>query len=281
MKTAKRVLGVFGAVMMGLAGCGDSTSTPAGDAGVAADTGGRADTGGGGGSAASISAICARARQQMCATSASCEGDLGALTASVPAACRSMMDAYLACAAASTTSTCEMIGMGVFAGCQSMMGSLESCVAANGGVDGGTAMPAVPAPSEFTLADASIFWERQGQTAQMGTGMAGLGVTPIGGPANGHQFVMTNANVPTGSHTLNCGIGFIYQNGAYTFSNNTVLTQPCSVMGLDESSSGTINWTGGTIALAPAGNTVATLNGTLSGGLGAGPVTLRVVFPPR
>lgn len=278
MKTMK-LWGVWAVLAACAAGCGDSAGDGGGsDAGARADVGSDAG-GGGGGAMASINTICARSRMQGCPTEMTCETELGALLSGTPAQCRSLLQGYFACAAASQGTTCEMIGQGVFNGCQSMMGAVERCV---GPSDGGTA-PALPSPDmvRFPGEDGVLVsWERPGQTPQSNNAMTGFGVTPFGAPANGHQFVV-QGSLPTGSHTLNCTVGFLYEGGRYTFSSSDVLTQRCEVMGLDMSDSGTLTFTGGALSLAPAGNLVVTLNATLSGGLGTGPVTLRVVYPPR
>lgn len=282
MKTMK-LLGLWAVLAACAVGCGESGGDGGGsDSGLRADTGSDAGGGGGGGVMANINTICARSRMQGCPTSMDCETELNALLGGTPMQCRTLVEGYFACAAASQGSTCAMIGEGVFNGCQSMMGAIETCTGGSGADAGAPA--ALPSPDMVRYpgeGGETVTWERSGQTPQAGTDMqVGFGVTPIGAPANGHQFVV-QGNLPSASHTVNCTAGFLYENGRYAFSTNSVLTQTCEVRGLDESTSGTLTFTGGALSLAPAGNLVVTLNATLAGGLGTGPVTLRVVFPPR
>ncbi len=282
MKTMK-LLGLWAVLAACAVGCGESGGGGGGgsDAGARADTGSDAG-GGGGGVMANINTICARSRMQGCPTSANCETELNALLGGTPMQCRTLVEGYFACAAASQGSTCEMIGQGVFNGCQPMMGAIETCTGGSGADAGAAATLPSPDMVRYPGEDGeAVTWERSGETPQAGTDMrVGFGLAPFGAPANGHQFVV-EGNFPTASHTATCTAGFLYENGRYTFSTNSVLTQTCQVRGLDESTSGTLTFTGGALSLAPAGNLVVTLNATLAGGLGTGPVTLRVVFPPR
>ena len=195
-----------------------------------------------------------------------------------------MVEGYFACAARSQGTTCEMIGNGVFAGCQTMMTSIEACVASTGdagaGGDASTA-PTLPTPSELTTpTDVALSFERAGMTTQMAEGSAYFAVAPTGAPAGGQQFVFTSEAFPSGNSRANCTVGFSFANGQYTFNNNAVLTQPCEVRAFDDTVS-TLTFTGARFSLAPAGNLLVRIEATLSGALGAGPVTVQVTYPPR
>jgi len=275
MKTAMRMLGALGMLAACVVGCGDSGGT-----------GGTGDAGGGGTATptANISTICTSSRSQGCPTEATCETELAALLSSTPAACRSMVEGYLSCAARSQGTTCEMRGNGVFAGCQSMMGAIETCVASNSDAGSGTDAsmgPTLPTPSELMApTDVSLTFEREGMTAQMTEGSAYIGTRPTGAPAGGEQFVFSSEAFPGGSSRANCTVGFTVANGQYTFNNNSVLTQPCEIRAFDDTVS-TLTFTGARMSLAPAGNLLVRIEATLSGALGSGPVTVQVIYPPR
>ncbi|MDO9021057.1 MAG: hypothetical protein Q8S73_29300 [Deltaproteobacteria bacterium] len=276
MKTTKNRLGVLGVLAVTCAlGCGGSASDPprTGDGGVSGDTGGAATPRG------NIDTICSRSRSQGCTTSSTCESELAATLFGAPATCQTLIEGYLSCAARSQGSTCAMIGDGVFAGCQSMMTPIESCVASNSG-DASTA-PTLPTPSELTApTDVALSFERAGMTTQMTEGSAYFGTPPTGAPAGGQQFVFTSEAFPGGSSRANCTVGFSFANGQYTFNNNAVLTQPCEIRAFDDTVS-TLTFTGARFSLAPAGNLLVRIEATLSGALGAGPVTVQVTYPPR
>lgn len=254
-------------------GCGVQAA-PAGDGGLSGDVSADGAT-----PTANIGAICSRARSQGCTTSATCESELAATLGGAPAACRSMVEGYLACAARSQGTTCEMIGNGVFAGCQPMMASIERCVASSSG--DASLPPSVPAPSELTSpTDVALSFERAGMTTQMTEGSAYIGTPPVGAPAGAHQFVFTSEAFPGGSSRANCTVGLSFAGGAYTFNSSAVLTQPCEIRAFDDTTS-TLTFTGARVSLAPAGNLLVRLEATLSGALGTGPVTVQVTYPPR
>lgn len=275
MKATKNRLYVLGVLAMtGALGCGGSASDPprTGDGGVIGDTGGSAAT-------ANIGTICSRSRSQGCTTSSTCEAELAATLFGAPATCRTLIEGYFSCAARSQGSTCEMIGNGAFAGCQSMAPQIESCVASNSG-DASTA-PTLPTPSELTApTGVALSFERAGMTTQMAEGSAYFGPAPVGAPTGGQQFVFTSEAFPSGNSRANCTVGFSFANGQYTFNNNAVLTQPCEIRAFDDTVS-TLTFTGARFSLAPAGNLLVRIEATLSGALGAGPVTVQVTFPPR
>ncbi len=277
MKITKDGLGVFGVLAVTCAlGCGGSDSAPPrpGDGGVSGDTGGGALT-----PTANIGTICSRSRSQGCTTSSTCEAELSATLSGAPAACRTLIEGYLSCAARSQGSTCEMISGGVFAGCQSMMAPIESCTASNSG-DAATA-PTLPTPSELMApTDVALSFERAGMTTQTTEGTAYFGTPPVGAPAGGQQFVFTSEAFPSGSSRANCTVGFSFASGQYTFNNDAVLTQPCEIRAFDDTVS-TLTFTGARLSLAPAGNVLVRLEATLSGALGAGPVTVQVTYSPR
>ena len=110
MKTMK-LLGLWAVLAACAVGCGESGGGGGGgsDAGARADTGSDAG-GGGGGVMANINTICARSRMQGCPTSANCETELNALLGGTPMQCRTLVEGYFACAAASQGTTCAMIG---------------------------------------------------------------------------------------------------------------------------------------------------------------------------
>jgi hypothetical protein len=108
--------------LLSLAACGGS-NTPA----TNADSG-ATPTG-------SVATICAAARRLACTGVTNCESEIGAVFNGFPARCAAARDAYFACAARATNTTCEMISTGQFSSCEALGRTLESC---GGDSDSGT-----------------------------------------------------------------------------------------------------------------------------------------------
>jgi hypothetical protein len=261
-----------------LAACGSDSGTPAADASVTDS----------GGVSAQVTAICAISRAASCMTSATCERDVMSLYDSVPARCASERSAFFSCAAASRGTTCAMFAAGQFAGCAAQGAALEAC---------GSSDAATP-PSDATASDAGadpptpnawqgpavavgLSLEGAGRdTPQAGEGMASLGIGPIGGPANGYILSLASPGFPRLGAVLDCRAGFTYSEAtrSYTFSSSAMLTGPCTAM-LDGMTT-TFTVTGGTVSVAPAGNTVVRLNVTAAGALAMGTGVLQVTYTP-
>jgi len=122
MSTSRVALSLI--TLLSLAACGGSTPAPAAtvDAGASGTS--------------SVAAICAAARRLNCTGVTNCESEIGAAFNGVAARCASVRDAYFACAARATNTTCAMVESGEFSSCAAQGAALQACDGA--GADAGT-----------------------------------------------------------------------------------------------------------------------------------------------
>lgn len=141
--------------------------------------------------------------------------------------------------------------------------------------------PAGPTPQEWMTAanpDGPVDFTLEGfgqSAAQGGQGIAQLNIGPIGAPSNAYIVSVAWENFLGSGTTTDCRAGFLFNqaSGAFTFSSDPLLTQPCMVGSAPSTS--TLTFTGGTVTRSALGRVNVRLNVTGVGTvMGTGTMTL-------
>jgi hypothetical protein len=266
------------AVSLALTACGPSSSTnPTPDSGTGVPG----------------AAFCARTRALNCAGASSCASTIDPVMVGIAPTCRTTWAAFVNCLDANApTLTCDMIERGAPAACAAQFRAAEACGQMAGDSGSGASDAASdasapnppPAPSagewmsavDYTLSGGNLMNSSNGQ------GNAFLAPGPTGSGADAYTLSFEWSSflgAPGGD--ANCRVGLVYDraSSSYTFSGNSLLTQPCVVMPMAESAT-TLTFTGARVARNPVGGQLmVTLDVTGAGPRFNGSGRLEIAWP--